>query len=218
LLCPLRYFVSHRVLEDQSTCIDPANARGPNKDKTEPCVGPKRGETFLNVHNCEFIRPPKPQRFERARKQIYRTSHVLSHFVHYSTVTADLAETYSEFMRRHSDPNAFIASAHGRQWEKQSPELFLNELTQGALVHARSVLPHETRRRSAECYLRSKFNCMVGHLCEVSVKFVDDLHKDNVFNNSDGSYCNCWKNPVVDQVLVPLLKARMKDMSGTDSK
>jgi hypothetical protein len=59
---------------------------------------------------------------------------------------------------------------------------------------------------------------MVGHLCEVSVKFVDDLHKDNVFNNSDGSYCNCWKNPVVDQVLVPLLKARMKDMSGTDSK
>ena len=83
----------------------------------------------------------------------------------------------------------------------------MNELTDGALVHARSVLPHETKRRSTTCSVGSKYNCAMGYLCDDDVKFVDDLHKDNVFSNSDGSYCNCWRNKVVDDVLVPKLES-----------
>jgi hypothetical protein len=52
---------------------------------------------------------------------------------------------------------------------------------------------------------------MLGHVCEDSVEFIDEKHKDNVFNNSDGSYCNCWENRVVSQSLVPQLADRMQE-------
>lgn len=204
-------------MEDQSTCVDPVTVRGPNKDKTESCIGPRRDKTLLEVYNCEYIRPPKPDRFKRAMKQIYRTSHVYSHFVHYSTVTADLAETYSDFVKSHSDPSEFILNARLKQFEDQQPELFLNELTQGQLLHARSILPHETKRRTAECYYKSKFGCNVGHQCEDSVVFIDENHKDNIFQNKDGSYCNCWRNPVIDNVLVPLLSERMQAFGDSEN-
>jgi hypothetical protein len=47
---------------------------------------------------------------------------------------------------------------------------------------------------------------MVGFLCADDVMFVDELHQKNVFQNKDGSYCNCWRNKVVDDVLVPRLE------------
>jgi hypothetical protein len=46
---------------------------------------------LLRVYNCDYIRPPRPERFARAMKQIYRPAFVLSHFVHYSTITANIA-------------------------------------------------------------------------------------------------------------------------------
>lgn len=48
---------------------------------------------------------------------------------------------------------------------------------------------------------------MMGFLCEDDVEFVDELHKNNVFHNLDGSFCNCWKNNVVEEVLVPKLES-----------
>jgi hypothetical protein len=132
-----------------------------------------------------LIRPPKPNRFGRAMKQMYRTSYVLGHYVHYSTVTTDVAQTYEEFMQMpHSDPNDYIPFIHGEKWEQRTPAIFVDELTQGALVHVRTILPYETRRRSAECYRGSRFACqVVGHLCEDSVEFVDALLKSNSFSN-----------------------------------
>ena len=130
-----------------------------------------------------------------------------------STVTADYAETYSEFYQRNKDRSGvkFLSHAHGSEWDRRYPVAFADELGTGALIHARSVLPHETRRRSAECILGSKATCMVGYPCEDSVTFVDEKHKENVFHNADGSYCNCWKNPVVTQILVPRLISRLKE-------
>lgn len=163
----------------------------------EPCVGPMKNKTFLQMYNCDYTRPPKPDRFHRAMKQIYRPSFVLSHFVHYSTVTTD-TQSYSDFMQRHPNKD------YGRQ--EKSTEMFADEMTQGALVHARSIFPHQTRRRSAECLIGSKHECSLGFLCRDDVEFVDDLHKDNVFHNFDGSFCNCWRNKVVEEVLVPKLE------------
>ena len=165
-----------------------------------------KNKTFLQVYNCEYIPPPKPHRFHRAMKQIYRPSFVLSHFVHYSTVTTAMDQSYSDFKLKHPDQEPTM-KIHGRDWESKSPEMFMNEITEGVLVHARSVLPQETKRRSAECSIGSKHGCMMGFLCGDDVEFVDDLHKDNVFHNADGSYCNCWRNKVIDEVLVPKLEA-----------
>ena len=197
-------------MKDQSECVDPSdiNKKSLLQLPVEPCAGPMKNKTFLQVYNCDFIRPPKPNRFKRAMKQIYRTSFVLSHFVHYSSVTVDMEESYNDFMRKHSDGDPKTILREFRQGLPRSPtsEMFMNEMTHGALIHARSVLPHETRRRSAVCSSGSKHNCVMGYLCEDDVKFVDELHGDNVFKNSDGSYCNCWRNKVVDEFLVPKLE------------
>lgn len=74
------------------------------------CLTKKAENTYLETYNCEYIKSPKPERFARAmvrndfcafcyimpkpqhsiiliQKQMYRPDFVLSHFVHYSTVT-----------------------------------------------------------------------------------------------------------------------------------
>jgi len=197
-------------MQDQSVCLDYFTVKGSIKDMTEPCISFNPRKTFLQTYNCDFIRPPKPQRFERARKQIFRPSYVLSHFVHYSTVTTRLAETYSDYIALHPGSTAYHLATNSRKWEKSLPERFSDELTEGALIHARTVLPHETRRRSAECYLTSKYSCKIGYVCNDTVPFSDARHKDNVFENPDGSYCNCWKNRIVEKHLVPLLEKKLR--------
>lgn len=90
----------------------------------------------------------------------------------------------------------------------------MDEMTQGVLLHTRSVLPHETMTRSAECFLNATTNaCPMGFLCEDNVEFVDELHKKNVFHNSDGSFCNCWRNKVIEEVLVPKLEKLLSGIS-----
>jgi len=196
-------------LKDQSSCTDPTDiSKKELQLPVENCVHKMQNKTFLQVYNCEYIRPPKPRRFQRAMKQIYRPSYVLSHFVHYSTVTND-TRSYDDFVRNHPDvdPKTFISKKDkGRKKASGLKEMFVDEMTHGVLVHARSVLPPETRRRSAECVVGSTHSCKLGFLCEDDVEFVDELHKDNVFHNADGSFCNCWRNKVIEDVLVPKLE------------
>ena len=131
--------------------------------------------------------------------------------VHYSTVTKDLDQSYSDFKLMHPDKEPIMNIRKNlKAWEKQSHEKFMDEKNQGVLVHARSVLPQETRQRSAECFVGSKHSCMMGFLCEDDVEFVDELHRDNLFHNADGSYCNCWKNKVIENILVPKLEALLR--------
>lgn len=198
----LTFIFSPRHLKDQCTDLD-GIVETKSTLPVEPCVGPMKNKTFLQVYNCEYIRPPKPERFDRAMKQIYRPSYVLSHFVHYSTVTIDM-RSHIDFIRSHpgTDPKRYYHITR----DKESPEIFVDEITQGFLVHARSVLPHETVRRSAECSIGSKHNCLLGYLCGDDVEYIDELQSDNVFFNPDGSFCNCWRNKVVEEVLVPKLE------------
>lgn len=51
--------------------------------------------TFLEAYNCDSAGSPKPSWAERARKQIYKSDYVLYHYVHYSTVTQQIMETYA---------------------------------------------------------------------------------------------------------------------------
>lgn len=124
-----------------------------------------------------------------------------------------VAETYQDFVKANPKKyGQFIASSssHGSSWARAAPELFLNELTEGALIHARSTLPHETMTRTTDCRVGSKSDCVVGHVCEDSVVYDDEVHGNNVFRNPDGSYCNCWRNPVVESVLAPQLEQRLR--------
>lgn len=57
------------------------------KEGHNQCLMKSDDKTYLETYNCEYIKSPKPERFARAMKQFYRPDFVLSHFVHYSTVT-----------------------------------------------------------------------------------------------------------------------------------
>ena len=195
-----------RPVQDQSRCVDPEpNAKKPPGGPQE-CLEPVRNQTYLQVYNCEFIRSPKPERFGRAMKQIYRPDYVQSHFVHYSTVTTDISKYRKDF----GPAERYFQNVHGRDWRKGSPEVFLNELSQGLLVHTRSVLPNESQYRDQACKIGSTYGCAMGHLCPDTTPFVDEKHKDNVFVDADGRYCNCWKNDKIEENFVPKLNSMIK--------
>lgn len=203
----LTRLLSFSDLEDQSVCLDPVARKSKPKEAAEPCIGPRRNETFLHVYNCEFIRPPRPDRFERAMKQIYRPSYVFNHFVHYSTVTADIARLYKDF----GPDEEYVQNTQRLSWKKKAPEIFLDDMTEGTLIHTRSVLPHETQYRSNECRSGSKYSCTVGHLCPDETEFSDEAHKKNGFTDGAGKYCNCWKNAKIEDIYVPLLARMVND-------
>jgi hypothetical protein len=141
------------------------------------------------------------------KKQIYRPTHVWNHFVHYSTVTADVAQLYKD-----RDPNErYEASVHSKSWQRSSPEVFLDELKQGTLVHTKSILPHETMYRSSVCRLNTTLGCSLGFECPAHVEFSDELHKKNLFQDDDGKYCNCWANPRVEELFAPKLKLSLEE-------
>ena len=110
-------------------------------------------------------------------KQIYRPQYVLSHFVHYSTVTGDIARYHKDQPNWNSEDELFDYKVIGAD-----KEIFLDELEQGSLIHARSVLPHETMYRKEMCQSNSKHKCPLGFICPNSTEWVDDKAIPNNLN------------------------------------
>ena len=173
----------------------------------ELCVQPLASETFLRVYNCEYIRPPKPDRFQRAMKQIYRPEFVLSHYVHYSTITKPMTEYYSE--RTQNSNRQYTRLVKDWEWG----DTFLDDVQEGCLVHTKSVLPYETIYRSSFCLNASKHACPVGLECPDSTAFVDEDHTKNIFHDESGNYCNCWINHHLEDNLIPRLEKELKSSS-----
>lgn len=189
------------ILQDQAGCnIEPHRKR---KDPLDPCLVPRRNETFLRVYNCDYIKPPRPDRFARAMKQIYQPSFVLSHFVHYSTITTDIARYYRDWNLLYGSERLFSRRVHDYEWGDR----FLNELNEGLLVHTKSVLPYETMTRSANCKSGKQHRgCAVGRVCPESTVFNDTIHQDNLFVDESGNFCNCWINQKVENFWVKRLE------------
>ena len=198
----------HRPLPDDVVCdIPKERSSAVRRLIPKPCLEPKRNETFLNVYNCDYIKPPRPDRFARAMKQIYRPSYVLSHYVHYSTVTRDIAMPWS--LQSNASSNTVLLDWREAGSDK---EVFLDELEQGTLIHARSVLPHETIYRSDMCKSNSKHKCPLGYVCPDTTPWIDDKERPNNINpfvDSSGHYCNCWVNEQVASVMVPRLEKEL---------
>lgn len=203
----LRYM---EIEKDRNICKSPNRMR---RLPTEPCVKPRYNETYLRVYNCDFIKPPRPDRFQRAMKQIYRPSKVLSHFVHYTIVTTEIAKYYSQYTNPEEtyekrviggDESTNDNNSFNTYWHDE----FLNELTEGTLIHTKSVLPYETMTRTASCYNASKYTCTVGFECSEDTIFDDEIHTKNLFHRTDdgNAYCNCWVNPIVENYWLPKLE------------
>lgn len=74
------------------------------------------------------------------------------------------------------------------------------------MLHARSVLPHETTTRKVSCLLNSELFCAIGMNCPASTSYIDNLLDKNVFTDELGQYCNCWPNEHVEKELLPMLE------------
>jgi hypothetical protein len=90
-------------------------------------------------------------------------------------------------------------------------EYVLDELTDGVLVHTKTVLPHETTTRSSSCYNTSKYVCAVGYECHNKTPFYDTIHTKNIFHNTNGDYCNCWVDDDIERYWIPLLEKALKE-------
>jgi len=182
-------------------------AIGSSKFPEELCLRPLPSQTLLRVYNCEYIRPPKPERFQRAMKQIYRPAFVLSHYVHYSTITKPMTEYYGRKLASSQQSNAKF---HPRVEDWEWGDTFLDELEEGCLSHTKSIVPHETMYRSSICKLESNQACPLGYQCPDSTEFVDKLHQKNVFTDQEGNYCNCWINHHLEDTLIPLMEEELQ--------
>eukprot|EP00804_Cyclotella_cryptica_P012123 CCRYP_009834-RC/>CCRYP_009834-RC protein AED:0.07 eAED:0.07 QI:207/1/1/1/0.66/0.57/7/247/796 len=161
------------------------------------CLSKKEENTYLETYNCEYIKSPKPDRFARAMKQIYRPDFVLSHFVHYSTVTTDLATE-----RQHTK-GVFVQDIT----TNEKTERFVDdEQNEGVLIHAKTTVPAETFSRETMCKPNAQSHCLVGIPCPDNLPFSDALHTKNVFHNEKGEFCNCWMNRKVENFWVPRLR------------
>lgn len=176
-------------------CKNPSHRR--EQLPVQPCLVKRPSVTYLRLYNCDYIRPPRPERFARAMKQIYQPAFVQSHFVHYSTVTRAMTRPYS------ARPNqtAFFRSVQEEEWG----DAFVDDVTEGILMHTKSVLPYETATRNATCHLGSHHSCQMGVACPASTKFVDAKHQKNEFVDEQGRYCNCWINEELEHRLLPQL-------------
>jgi hypothetical protein len=133
-------------------------------------------------------------------KQIYRPSYVLSHFVHYSSVTVDMAKYYTDYPD--STKETYPKSIN----HESIHEHVLDELTEGVLIHTKTVLPHETASRRTSCYNASKNVCVVGYACHNTTPFDDSVHTKNIFHDNNGIYCNCWVDEDIERYWIPLLE------------
>lgn len=189
-------------LPDQDKCK--AQAREPRMG-FDRCIVPRHDKTFLHVYNCDYIKSPRPERFARAMKQIYQPSFILSHFVHYATITADIARYYRDW----KDPKSYSRNVKDSEWG----DAFVDELTEGVLIHTKSVLPYETMIRSDRCQ-NGKQGCPVGRICPESTIFNDTIQNKSPFKDEKGNYCNCWVNQHVENKWVPLLEQALKELRG----
>lgn len=89
-------------------------------------------------------------------------------------------------------------------------ERFVDELKEGVLIHAKTTVPAETFSREKMCKLKAPSHCLVGIPCPDNLPFSDALHKDNVFHNEKGEFCNCWMNRKVDTYWLPKLRDALR--------
>jgi hypothetical protein len=164
------------------------------------CLKKRDDVPYIEAYNCDFTPLPKPTWSDRAKKQIYRPDYVLSHFVHYSTITKDILETHAE------------AEAVGKRWnhffyEREKNERFTNELEEAVMVHTKTTVPGNTKGYKETCkfgFIETwKFKCRVGFP-------IPDNKLDVNASRSDGYKHNCYTNEKLTNVFIPKLKEALR--------
>ncbi len=161
---------------------------------------------FYN-HSLDINPLPKPDWAERAKKQIYRPSYVLNHYVHYSTVTRGTVMLYAEAKRRNINWPRYYG-------ERTPSERRVDDLNEATMIHTKSSIPQETREHKVKCQkdytMRNQYDkCRVGFAQPLDWKIGD---KD--FRESDGFKYNCYPNPRLAKEFIPKLRSLLESLGN----
>lgn len=183
----------HKILDFRSTlsklrldASEPINAKGHSNRK-------KANVPFLEAYNCDTVPPPKPETAERAHKEIYRTDHVLYHFVHYSLVTKTTATFYKD------RDSSWVYS------DIDEPVHVVDEVNEAVMLHGRFAKEHQQPWKRFCRTLDKSQSCKIGIPWPRGMNWTE--HEGA--KDSDGNYYNCHENTKVADYWVPKLKKAM---------
>jgi hypothetical protein len=150
--------------------------------------------TFLDAFNCDSAPVPKPSWADRARKQIYRADYVKYHFVHYSTVTEGILQTFAE------NPDKW----QRRFGERPPSERVTDEENEAIMLHTKTTSAKQTANWINRCHFefgKKWRGCYVGFPWpNGTVAEGDGSHRE------DGMEYNCWENDKITSYWGPRLR------------
>lgn len=192
-------FKSTRAYPDFKHTIDFGNDGECGTLENPLCRAKKEEVTYLETYNCEFTPLPKPDWADRAKKQIYRPEYVLSHYVHYSTITKGILETYSMQKDKKWD-----------YWyrEPNTSERFSDELNEAVMIHSKTTVPGNTKGFQKTCKNGKKMKW--NEKCRLGFEIPNNNYEENA-TTSEGYVLNCYKNQKVSDYFVPMLKRKLRE-------
>jgi hypothetical protein len=168
---------------------------------------------FLEAYNCDSAAYPKPEWADRARKQIYWTDYVLQHFVHYSTATKGLLQTYAD--SKHGQAAAGSDNTH-TEWSQRSldgPPIQVNsdERHQLVMVHTKTVSPEATAKYETRCRPDNKLwpKCQIGFPWPSNNTTTNPTNEAAAVDDDGQRGYNCFINDRVETFWLPKLKAAL---------
>mmetsp|Transcript_7245 Transcript_7245/g.10376 ORF Transcript_7245/g.10376 Transcript_7245/m.10376 type:complete len:967 (+) Transcript_7245:49-2949(+) len=167
------------------------------KKEESSCITKQSDALYIETYNCDTLPFPKPDWAQRARKQLFRTDYVLSHFVHYATVTKGIAATYAETMSDKSRRFRFSFT------EDNTIERFTDENNEAVMLHTKTSLPLDT--------FNYKINCKVGFVetwkdkCRVGFTYPNNIEAKGT-GNEEGFEYNCFSNEKLTNFWIPKLR------------
>jgi hypothetical protein len=138
--------------------------------------------------------------------QIYRTDYVLYHYVHYSTVTRGLVETYAD------------ARKQGKQWYRRfgdnAPvQRNTDEINEAVMVHTKILKKDMTSGFKTRCrfdYDKKWQGCWVAYPWPQP--------KTAATYNDEGMMYNCYLNEKVENFWVPKLREALETRASSVAK
>lgn len=183
-----------------------ANGGECGKEDDPKCLAKKHNATFIETYNCDFDPLPKPDWADRARKQIYRPDYVVSHFVHYSTITKGILETAKEMIEK--------GKGHFDYWyrENKKSERFVDEINEAVMLHTKTTVPGNTKWYWKFC--KVGFKGRWNEKCRVGFPIPGNKKVEGAGTAEDNYEYNCYTNEKITNIYAPKLRELMHKRTG----
>eukprot|EP00536_Pseudo-nitzschia_multiseries_P008351 jgi/Psemu1/319368/estExt_fgenesh1_pm.C_2100029 len=156
----------------------------------------RKDTTMVEAYNCDREKPGKKSSTMPAEKQIYRADYVKQHFIHYSTVTETTNLLSHEFREKFGTKPAF----------PDPLSRFGNEVTEGLMLHAKSVARQDTAGWKRSCQKKQ------GSMDQCRIGFPWPEDGSAATADEHGWEYNCYVNPRIDNYFAPMVKEKLKEM------